>query len=158
MTPRYARLLTKLYLTLVAYMVAFRLLNVMLVKKQMGDVAFTDFLQAFWLGWRFDNVIICAILTIPFILFTLNHFVFQNEKFQKWALLPVYVLLPIVLTLQITDTFSSAPLGPRPPAAPLTRFASGCSSWESAGVSRSNLRYVRAWPTSLQIRRLTNWP
>lgn len=105
MIPRYAKLLVKLYLCLCVYMLLWRLLSLTLVHHHVADVAWSELMIAFGLGWRFDNVIICALLTLPFILYTLNHFTFRWNWLQRWALAPLFVLFPVVLTLQIIDLF-----------------------------------------------------
>lgn len=105
MIPRYAKLLVKIYLSLCLYMLLWRVLNLTLVFSSVSTVSWIDLLTSFGLGWRFDNVIICALLTFPFLILTFNHFTGRWDWLQRKALWPVYALFPFVLTLQIIDLF-----------------------------------------------------
>lgn len=105
MIPRYAKLLIKIYLSLCLYMVIWRFLSLSLVFSSVASVSWIDLLTAFGLGWRFDNVIICALLTFPFLILTFNHFTGRWAWLQRKALWPLYAIFPFVLTLQIIDLF-----------------------------------------------------
>lgn len=105
MLPRYAGFLFKLYLCLCLYMLGWRFAGLGIIFSNVSQASWGDLLTAFVLGWRFDNVIICALLTIPFLIYTLNHFIFQNARLQRLAIWPLLLLFPFILTLQIIDLF-----------------------------------------------------
>ena len=105
MLPPYARLLTLAYLWLIVWLTAFRGLGWALVRGNLKDVPGPDIVRAFAIGWRFDNVIACGTLVIPFLLLTLNHFAFRSPRFQRWALAPLWPLWTLVLVLQTIDVF-----------------------------------------------------
>lgn len=151
MTPRYARLLVKLYLCLCLYMLAFRVLCLTLVHHRIGSVGLLDYAQAFWLGWRFDNVIICVLLALPFLIFTANHFLFQNERAQKLGLLPLYLTLPLVLTLQIIDMFYFDHFGVRITAVLMNWF-------DDIGFATKMVLNDPVWILGVVIFPLILWP
>jgi phosphoglycerol transferase MdoB-like AlkP superfamily enzyme len=103
MTPRYARYLAKSYLYLLALLTLSRAISAVMVWENLQQESWGSLAQAFFLGWRFDNVIICATLAIPFLLLTLNHFVFKSQRLQRISSWPLYVFLTIIILLQMID-------------------------------------------------------
>ncbi len=105
MLPPYARLLAFCYIWLIFWLTAFRAVAWTLVRGNLHDVSGPDLLKAFVLGWRFDNVIACGSLAIPFLLLTLNHFTVRRPLLQRLALWPVWILWTVALVLQTIDVF-----------------------------------------------------
>lgn len=103
MIPRYAKFLLKCYGFLFSLLVIFRTLAFILLYRDFGQTSLADIAYAFFMGWRFDNVIICATLSLPFITFTLNHFIIKVDRLQKIGAYPLFVLIPIIVLLQIID-------------------------------------------------------
>lgn len=103
MTPSYARFLAKSYFYLLGLFTLSRLVSTGMVWENLQQESWGSLAQAFFLGWRFDNVIICALLTLPFLILTLNHFAFKSQRLQKLGIWPLFVLLPPVVLLQMVD-------------------------------------------------------
>jgi phosphoglycerol transferase MdoB-like AlkP superfamily enzyme len=103
MIPHYARFLAKLYLYLIGLLALSRGTALFMIRENVKGESEAQILKAFMMGWRFDNVITCAVLLIPFVIFTLNQYVIKRQWVQRLAVWPVYVFLPIIILLQMID-------------------------------------------------------
>lgn len=103
MTPRYARFLAQSYAYLIVLLTLSRVISTFMVWENLAQESWSDLAYAFFMGWRFDNVLACAIIAIPFLLLTLNQFFFKSNRVQKLACWPLFILTPIVILLQMID-------------------------------------------------------
>lgn len=103
MIPRYARLLSKSYLFLIVLLTVFRALAGLIVAPSILQVSLSEIIYAFFIGWRFDNIVACFAIFPSFVVLTVNQFFVGSPTWQHRALLPLYVMLPIIVLLQVID-------------------------------------------------------
>src|SRR5690606_4535044 len=80
-----------------------RLIAAFLVSRALDQVSWNNLSYAFFMGWRFDNVIMCAVLTLPFLLLTLNQYLFKSQRVQQISMWPLLFAVKVIVLLQIID-------------------------------------------------------
>ncbi|PCJ86188.1 MAG: hypothetical protein COA57_06635 [Flavobacteriales bacterium] len=81
--PNWVIYLLKVYLTGIAFFTFFRIVFFIAHLETANEVPFTVLLKAFFMGWRFDTVISCYLLLIPFLFLAINSFVSPQTRFYR---------------------------------------------------------------------------
>ncbi len=105
MVPPYFRFLLRVYAYAMVLSSAFRLLAATFIAGNLEVVEANRVLTAFGIGLRFDNVVACALIAIPFLFLSLLHFTGPRPGASRVATAPLYLLLPACFALQVFDLF-----------------------------------------------------
>ncbi len=100
--PQQYRYLLWLYALLILFFAFYRLVFHLSFSEQFyNSVTYTEILTSYFIGFRFDQIIILALLT-P-VLFLLPWFDITNRKVKICLSLYVYIIFPIIFLGQIAD-------------------------------------------------------
>jgi phosphoglycerol transferase MdoB-like AlkP superfamily enzyme len=101
--PAHLRYLVRVYLTLIVVSALFRSLLWLVVDRSWGLTGAqpVDLLHAFFIGWRFDTVVACYLLALPFLCLSFARFfgVRRMWPYRASRLFLAAVLLPVLFIL-----------------------------------------------------------
>ncbi len=72
------------YALLLTILTAFRLLLFISVPQRLAGLEVSETLYAFFMGWRFDTVVACYVLVLPFLSMALRDFL--TERMGRWLI------------------------------------------------------------------------
>ena len=101
--PQHIRYLLRIYAVIVTVCVLFRLLLLGVVASawSLNLGPWIDLLHALFIGWRFDTVVACYLLALPFLLLSLGHFLgARSDRWIQWAdRFVLVIMLPVLFIL-----------------------------------------------------------
>ncbi len=93
----------KIYLLALLVFFVFRIILVLVAVDKISGATFKEVLQAFIMGLRFDIVICGYLLTLPYVVYSINHFVFKSKLINRIIFYMIFGLFTLAFCISAAD-------------------------------------------------------